>query len=376
MARDPYEVLGVARSASADEIKSAYRRLARETHPDVNPNDPKAEDRFKEIGEAYGVLSDAEKKARFDRYGVTDDQPQAGPGDFFGGGGAGGFQDLFDMFLGGAAGGGQARRRNGRDGEDVRVDLKFSYLDVLNGSTRAVKYRKDVRCHGCDGLGTADGKPPKTCPTCAGQGVVTSVKNTFLGQVRTQSPCNTCGGEGSVIEEPCKVCRGRKTIAKEVEESLTVPAGFDDGATMRVPGKGGEGVGMGRPGDLYAVLGIEDDARFERDGQNLYMRVPLSYAQAVLGDKITVQGLDAAIDLDIKPGTQPGTLMAQRRQGLPPLHGGARGDLVVETTVHVPTKVSDEEADLLRKLAALQGGHVPEESGIGGFLGGLFGRKK
>lgn len=375
MPRDPYEVLGVDRAATADEIKSAFRRLAREHHPDVNPGNPQAEEKFKEIGEAYGILSDPEKKARFDRFGVTDDQAPGPGGDFFGGGGfqAGGIGDLFDMFLGGGMGGG--RVRTGRDGDDVRVDVTLTYLDVLKGTDRTVKYRKEAKCGGCAGNGTEGGKPPKTCGTCKGAGMVSAVKNTFLGQVRTQSPCPTCAGEGTIIDDPCKVCKGRKTVVESVEKAITVPAGVEDGTSMRVAGAGGDGVGMGRDGDLYVVLSVEEDSRFERDGMDLFTSLPLNYPQAVLGDSVKVAGLEGELDVEVRPGTQPGTRVVLKGQGLPPLHGGRRGDLVVETTVRVPSKPSPEEERLIRELAALQGGTVPHED-KGGFLGGLFGKKK
>lgn len=371
--RDPYEVLGVSRGASADEIKSAYRRLARRYHPDVNPDDPSAEEKFKEIGEAYATLSDPDKKARFDRFGTTDEQ--AGVGDFFGGGGAGGFGDLFEMFFGNAqaaSGGG----RRGRDGEDLRLDLELTLSDVLKGAEREVEVERLAECDQCKGNGTKDGSPPPPCPTCKGQGAVATVRNTFIGQVRTSAPCPTCRGEGAVIADPCEKCRGKRLIPKKEKVNLKIPAGFESGATMHLPGQGNDGWGLGRPGDLYVVLSVADDARFDRHGTTLYTTLELSFAQASLGDKVEIDGLDGPVEINIAPGTQPGTRIGVKSAGLPPLHGGRRGDLIVNATVKVPEKVSEAEAKLIRELAELRGERLPQEPGAGGLLGGLFGKRR
>jgi len=372
--RDPYEVLGVARGAAADEIKSAYRRLARRFHPDVNPDDPTAEDKFKEIGEAYAILSDPQKKERFDRYGHSDEQ--GGGGDFFGAaaGTGGGFGDLFDMFFGGN--GQQGGARKGRDGDDLRLDLHLTLTDVLKGVEREVEIDRLAECDKCKGNGTKDGNAPPACPTCKGQGVVGSVRSTFIGQVRTTSPCPTCRGEGAVITEKCEKCNGRRVVPKKERVKLNVPPGFDAGATMHLPGQGNDGWGLGRPGDLYVVLGVEDDPRFDRHGQTLYTSLSLSFAQAALGDHIEIDGLDSAVELEIASGTQPGTRISVKNAGLPPLHGGRRGDLVVNVTVKVPEKISEAEAKLIRELAELRGEPIPKGPEKGGLLGGLFGKKR
>jgi molecular chaperone DnaJ len=371
--RDPYEVLGVSRGAAADEIKSAYRRLARRYHPDVNPDDPSAEEKFKEIGEAYATLSDPQKKERFDRFGHADEQ---GPGDFFGGaGGAGGFGDLFDMFFGGGgATAGGARR--GRDGDDLRFDLELTLMDVLKGVEREIEVDRLAECDKCQGNGTKDGNPPPPCPTCKGQGVVASVRSTFIGQVRTTSPCPTCRGEGAVITDKCEKCQGRRVVPKTEGVKLNVPPGFDSGATMHLPGQGNDGWGLGRPGDLYVVLSVKDDPRFDRQGQTLYTSLALTFAQAALGDHLEIDGLDASVEIEIASGTQPGTRIGVKNAGLPPLHGGRRGDLIVNVTVKVPEKVSEAEAKLIRELAELRGEAIPKGTEKGGLLGGLFGKKR
>jgi molecular chaperone DnaJ len=365
--RDPYEVLGVSRSASAEEIKSAYRRLARRYHPDVNPNDPGAEDHFKEVGEAYSILSDAEKKERFDRFG-TADGPSTQGGDFFGG-----FSDLFDVFFGASQGGG--RRSRGRDGSDIRADLELTLVDVLNGTQRDIEMERLAECDECHGSGVEGGKPPETCPTCRGQGVVAAVRNTFLGQVRTQSTCPTCQGAGVVIKDPCHVCKGNGVVPKLETVHLTVPAGFDDGATMHLPGQGNDGSGGGRPGDLYVVLHVQADTRFERRGQTLFTLLELTFAQAALGDQLEIDGIEGPVPVSVSAGAQPGTRIQVKSAGLPPLHGGRRGDLVVQTTVKIPEKLSDAEVKLIRELAELRGEKIPHGEDRGGILG-LFGKKR
>ncbi len=367
--RDPYEVLGVARTASADEIKSAYRRLARRFHPDVNPGDSSAEESFKEVGTAYAVLSDAEKRARFDRTGSMEDGPVGSSG--AGGVDFGGVGDLFDMFFGGMGAAQAGRRRPmGRNGEDVRADAELTLLDVVNGVEKPVEVRRQAECGTCHGMGTASGNPPDPCPQCSGSGVVSAVRNTFIGQVRTSSPCPRCSGEGYLVTDPCPTCAGDGVLLETATVTLKIPAGVESGVTMQVPGQGSDGARGGRPGDLYAVLTVRDDPRFERDGTTLYTELPLNYAQAALGDHVEVEGVDANHSIDIDPGAQPGTETRIKGAGLPPLHGGRRGDLVVVAGVAVPKNVSDAQAKLLREFAELRGDKVPEPKA--GFLGGLF----
>lgn len=367
---DLYEVLGVRRDASADEIKSAYRSLARKYHPDVNPGDAAAEEKFKEIGQAYAILSDPEKRARYDQFGTTDEQGM-GAGDFFG---AGNIGDLFEMFFGAAAGGARRPRTYGRDGEDVRVDLSLTLEDVLSGASKTIHYRRMGRCPECQGSGAEKGTERVQCPSCQGQGVVTRVQNTFLGQMRTQTTCSTCGGEGTVVERRCPACQGRGLLA--VDESLTIeiPPGIEAGSHMTFCGKGGDGVGAGSPGDLYVVLDVVPDPRFVREGTTLHAKVEVTFAQAALGDHVVIDGVGEEVGLDIPAGTQPGTVVRVRGGGLPRLHGGARGDLLVEIQVRVPERLTEAEAKLIREFAELRGEDQPK--GGGSILGGLFKKKK
>ncbi len=367
--RDPYEVLGVGRNASPEEIKSAYRRLARRFHPDVNPNDAEAEEKFKEIGNAYSILSDAEKKARFDQYGSVDDVPSD---PFFAGGG--GISDLFEAFFGGAQGGSRSRR--GRDGEDVRADAELTYQEVISGADREIQVDRMAECDSCHGTGVEGGKAPETCATCRGQGVVGTVRNTFIGQVRTQSACPTCNGQGTIIKDPCKKCKGRALVTETATVRVSVPPGVESGATMHLPGQGSDGVGGGRPGDLYLVLEVKEDKRFERRGQTLYSLLELTFVQVTLGDKVQILGVDSSYELDIPAGTQPGSQFPIRSAGLPPLHGGRRGDFVVQVTVRVPKNLNEAQVKLLREFAEVSGDEPTRGDDWGGILGGLFGKKK
>lgn len=363
--RDPYEVLGVSRSASADEIKSAFRKLARQHHPDVNPNDPEAEEKFKEIGTAYAILSDPEKKARYDQYGTAEEMPQ----DFFSG--AGGFQDIFEMFFGGTSSG-PRRRANGRDGQDVQTQVLLTLQEVVTGAEKEVRYERPGKCEVCDGKG---GESRETCTTCSGQGMVYQTRNTFIGTVRTSTTCPTCSGEGSVVKNPCKVCRGRGLVLQEASLTVRIPPGVETGQQMPLPGEGGAATGAGRPGDLYVTIVVEDDDRFERAGQHLHTALELTFAQAALGDEIEIHGVDAVHTLHIPAGTQPGSVFAIKGAGLPPLHGGRRGDIRIEVNVVVPSGLSEAEARHVREFAEMRGERIPkgEQSGL---LGGLFKKKK
>lgn len=368
--KDPYEVLGVPRSASADEIKAAFRKLAKQYHPDVNSGDSAAEEKFKEAARAYEVLSDEESRARYDRFGTMDETPGAeGP---FGGVGFD-FGDIFDAFFGGQ--GGSRRATRGRDGEDLRYDLQATLLDVLNGIERTIAYRRSARCKSCSGLGTEGGAKPDACPTCGGTGQVSRIQQTFLGTVQTSTTCPTCRGEGVVVTKRCSTCNGRRLVVEEATAQVSVPAGFEHGGTLRLAGQGNDGLGEGRPGDLYVVLAVADDPRFAREGEHLHTAVQLTMVQAALGDDLTIEGLSGDVDLRIPPGTQPGEVIEIKGQGLPRLRSSHRGSLFVEAVVKIPERLNDEQAALLRQFARLRGEDVSGDAG-GGLLGSLFRRKK
>jgi molecular chaperone DnaJ len=365
--RDPYDVLGVPRDASQDEIKSSYRRLARRYHPDVNPGDPESEEKFKEIGEAYSILSDPEKRARFDQFGTVDDQ-FAGNINF-----QGGFGDIFEMFFGS---GGQTQSRGGaRNGEDLRGDVSINLQEVLSGAHRDITVNRLTTCEDCNGTGAEKGTSPEVCANCKGQGVIGQIRQTILGQMRTSMTCPTCQGAGKTIKSPCPKCHGRGLNQEKARVAITIPPGVDHGATMHIPGQGNEGVGGGRPGDLYVVIEVDEDKRFQRHGQTLYTTLDLTFAQASLGDEVAVPGVDAPVELVIPAGIQPGERLSVKGAGLPPLHGGKRGDLIVGVTVKVPTKLTEAQVALIKEFAEVSGESIPKGESQG-ILGGFFKKKK
>lgn len=369
MAADLYEILQVPRTATQEEIKSSYRRLARQYHPDVNPNDPTAEDKFKEIGMAYEILSDPEKRARYDQFGTTDDQ--SGP--FFGGAQAGGIQDIFDMFFGGGGMGG-SRRSRGQDGADLETRVTLTLLDVLNGLETTLTVRRAQACKDCKGTGGADGKEPEVCSACRGEGVTWRVMSSFLGQMRTSVTCSKCHGSGKVITNPCKTCNGRRQVVNKVDIKVKIPPGVEHGATMQLSGEGHEGLDGGMNGDLLVRLLIAEDSRFEREGKELYTVKEVTFAQAALGATLEIEGLDLDYDLDMPAGTQPGELLTIKGAGLPPLHGGKRGDLHVQVRLNVPKKLSQEQRNALVAYAQSMG-ETLERQESGGFLGFLKGKR-
>lgn len=368
-ADDLYGVLGVGREASADEIRSAYRRMARQYHPDVNPGNEEAEEKFKEISAAYAVLSDAEKRAQYDQFGTTEPmQGGVNPNDFlrdFG------FGDIFEAFFGGGGRGDPLNERGGD--EEVNVEVRLG--EVLTGAEREVKFKRLARCAKCSGSGAREGTEPEVCQTCSGRGAVTRVVQSFLGQMQTTASCPTCKGKGKTVKDPCPECKGRGLRVEEAKLTVEVPAGVENGNTLRVSGKGSDGVGNGPPGDLYVAIRVKPDPRFAREGTTLYTVKQISYAQAVLGDETEVEGIDATVGFAIPPGTTHGHRFRLKGHGLPRLRGGGRGDLVVVTEIEVPTKLSSEQESLLRKFAESRGESLREPSGPG-ILGGLFGKKK
>lgn len=363
--RDLYAVLGVDRNATDEEIKRAYRRLARKYHPDVNPGNKEAEERFKEIGQAYAILSDPEKRANYDRFGTEDGPP---PDPFFE---TASVADLFDFFFSGGVR--QQRRSAARHGEDIQVELELDLEDVLHGTEREIVYPRAVTCSECWGTGAEPGTSPSVCPTCGGQGMVTRTQQTLLGAIRTSTTCPTCGGEGRVVGSPCRACGGRGVRVEQTRSTVRIPPGVETGSTLRVPGYGSQGILGGRDGDLYVILRVREHPRLVREGIHLRTSVILSFPQAALGDEIEIEGLGETHRLVIPPGTQPGAVLRIRSAGLPPLHGGERGDLLVEISLRVPEKLSEEEAKLIRQLAAVQG---LELKGQGGLLGNLFKKRK
>jgi molecular chaperone DnaJ len=368
--RDYYEVLGVSREAGADEIKKAYRRLARKHHPDVNPGNDEAEDQFKEINEAYEVLSDAQKREMYDRFGHAGVNNGAGapggPGDFGFGVDFGGFGDIFDMFFGGGARQGQGGRPGPERGSDLRYDVELTLEEVATGVEKKVRYSRWEACGTCHGSGAAEGSRPETCPTCRGTGQVRQQQQTFLGTQIRIIACPRCHGEGRIVTDPCKDCGGAGRMKKTVERTVKIPAGVDDGTRIRIGGEGEAGLRGGPTGDLYVFTHVRPHDRFERRGNDIWCEVPVTFAQAALGATIKVKTLFEDADLHIAEGTQNDEVYTLREMGIPDARGRGKGNLNVIIRVQTPTRLNDEERELLKQFAELRGESVEirEEKGF------------
>lgn len=352
--RDLYEVLGVARGASDAEIKRAFRKLAQQWHPDVN-KDPNAHDRFKEINDAYQVLSDPDRRQRYDMFGRAGvDGGAGGPGAGFEG--FGGFSDIFDAFFGGAAGGGSVRRGRPQPGADLRYDLRITFEEAIKGTDKEIEFRVLGRCDTCSGTGAKDGTEPTTCSQCNGRGEVRSVRQTMLGQMVNVSACPRCHGEGRIVESPCETCRGDGRTERKRTLRVSIPAGIDEGHQIRLTNEGEVGPRGGAPGSLYVAVHVAAHPSLKRDGTELYYAAQVSIAQAALGTRITVPTVDGDEEVEIKAGTQPDTEIRLRGKGVPHLRrSGARGDLHVLVDVVVPTKLSKKQRELLEAYAKESG---------------------
>lgn len=354
---DHYEVLGVARTATADEIKKAYRRLARQHHPDINPEDAEAEVRFKEIALAYEVLSDPEQRRNYDMYG------DAGPG-----AGYGGFGDIFDAFFGGGGGpfGTGARGPSGPPrGDDLETVIDLSFEEAVFGVEAPVTIRTAVPCDACEATGAERGSSAVTCTECGGQGQVRRVRQSILGQMVTTGPCTRCGGMGTIIEHPCVECRGEGRRIDQQTYTIDVPAGIDSGSTLRLTGRGAAGPRGGGMGDLYVHVNVRPHERFEREGFDLHHELTIPFTQAALGAHLEFETLDSTEDLVIEPGTQSGTVVRMKGRGVPHVEGRGRGDLLVSLRVETPVRLDAEEEQLLRQLAELRGESVaPADAGL------------
>ncbi len=352
--RDYYEILGLKKGASDDEIKKAFRKSAMKYHPDKNKGDKEAEEKFKEINEAYGVLSDPDKKAKYDRFGHAGVDPNAGfgGGGFGGFGGAGGFEDIFDMF-GGMFGGGaysQARRNGPMRGGDIKKNITITFEEAAFGAKKKIKLTKPVTCEHCGGSGAEPGSGSHTCGRCGGSGQVETVQRTPFGQFQSISTCPECGGTGEIIDEKCSRCHGSGTERKEVKIAVSIPAGVDDGSVISVRGHGTPGKNGGPPGDLFLIISVKPHELFRRDGNNLILEIPVTFAQAALGDEIIVPTLEGKISYKIPPGTQPGTVFRLKGNGIKPERSARKGDLYVKVLLEVPKNLTAEQKELLEQL--------------------------
>ena len=356
--RDFYEVLGVDKSVGDDELKKAYRKAAKKYHPDLNPGDSEAEKKFKEVNEAYEVLSDKEKRARYDQFGHAGVDPNfgAGAGAGYGGGGFGGgfggfdFGDLGDIF-GSMFGGGARQNPNApRRGSNTTTNVIISFEEAAKGCKKTIKVTRIENCTDCGGSGAAAGSQPKTCPVCRGTGQVTVGQRTPFGMIQTQHPCEQCRGSGKIIDNPCSKCSGKGKIRHTTEQEIEIPAGIDDGQVMTIRGGGDAGYNGGPAGDLRINIAVRPHAFFERDGFDVYCEIPVTFAQAALGDEITVPTIDGKVKLNIHEGTQPGDEFKLRGKGIQRLNSIGRGDQYVKIVVEVPRNLNKEQRKLLRKF--------------------------
>ncbi len=356
--RDFYEVLGLHKGATDDEIKKAYRKLAMKYHPDRNPDNKEAEEKFKEVNEAYEVLSDSEKKSMYDRFGHAGVDPNAGFGGagggfggFGGAGGFGGFEDIFDMF-GGAFGGGRGARRNGpQKGRDIQKSITIDFTEAIFGCSKEIELTKNVRCKTCNGEGTAPGTSKSTCTNCGGTGQVSQVSNTMFGRFQNVTTCPNCHGSGKVIDTPCPDCGGQGSNRKKVKLKVDIPAGVDTENIIPLRGQGEPGANGGPEGDLYIVVNVRPHSTYKRKGDNLYLELPITFEEAALGAKVKVPGFGETYSYTISPGTQTGSEFRLRGKGVTNPRTGRKGDLFVKVVVEVPTKLSSKEKRAIKKMA-------------------------
>ena len=353
--RDYYEVLGVSRGASEDEIKKAYKKMARKYHPDLNPGDKTAEEKFKEVNEAYEVLSDADKKARYDQYGHAGVDPNFGAGGF-GGGFDGSFDfgdlgDIFGSFFGGGFGGGRRTNPNApQRGESIRMSIAISFEEAAFGCEKAVTVERYETCDTCHGNGCAPGTSPEVCPDCHGTGTVQVRRQTPMGVFATSSPCPKCGGKGRIIHQPCKDCRGSGMVRKKKTIQASIPAGIDNGQTISIRGQGNAGKNGGPAGDLLITITVRPHELFRREGTSVLCEAPITFTQAVLGAELEIPTIDGKVKYTLPAGTQTGTTFRLRGKGIQYLNGRGRGDMYVRCEVEIPKKLSKTQRDALKKF--------------------------
>ena len=358
--RDYYEVLGVARSASEDEIKKAYRKVAKKYHPDLNPGDKTAEANFKEANEAYEVLSDSEKKGRYDQFGHAGTDPGYGGGSYGGGGGFSGFGDFSDigdifesMFGGGGGFGGRTRTANPnapRPGEDLRASITITFMEAVKGCTKTLKLNLYETCSDCKGSGARAGTSPKVCPDCGGSGQVRVQRRTPFGVMQSAQECSRCQGKGKIIEAPCTGCGGRGRVAAEKNIEINIPAGINNTQTLSIRGRGCSGINGGPAGDVNVYISVKSDTVFERDGYNVHVEMPISVTDAILGAEITVPTVDGKVKYTIAEGTQNGTSFRLKGKGIQHLNSSKRGDQYVKVIVEVPKKLSKDQKKKIKEL--------------------------
>ncbi|MBG9982333.1 molecular chaperone DnaJ [Aerococcaceae bacterium DSM 111020] len=378
--RDYYDVLGISKDASEDEIKKAYRKLSKKYHPDINKEED-AEEKFKEVSEAYEVLSDQQKRAAYDQYGHASTDPNFGAGGFGGGfggfggfggsggsyssGGFGDFEDIFSTFFGG---GGSSRNPNApRRGSDLQYRVHLTFDEAIKGKETTIRYNRNAECETCHGSGAKPGTEPVTCSKCSGRGTVNVEQNTPFGRVMTQTVCDVCQGTGQEIKEKCQTCHGAGITEETHSVKITIPAGVEDNQQMRLSGQGEAGSNGGPYGDLYVIFEVEESDIFERDGSEIYFELPISFVQAALGDEVMVPTVTGKVKLKIPAGTQTGTTFRMREKGAPSVNGNRVGDQHVTVKVITPKKLSAREKELFEELAKESGAKIKDQQDKGFF---------
>lgn len=365
--RDYYEVLGVSKTANDDEIKKAYRKLSKKYHPDIN-KEADAEDKFKEVAEAFEVLSDSQKRAAYDQYGHSSTDPNFGAGGFGGGfeGFGGGFEDIFESFFGGGGGSRNANPNAPRQGSDLQYTLDLTFNEAIFGLEKNIRFNREDECVTCHGSGAKPGTQPETCQKCHGAGTINVERQTPLGRMMSRQTCDECQGSGKIIKDKCSTCSGAGRMVKNHAVKVTVPAGVEDGQQMRLSGQGEAGYNGGPYGDLYVVFKVEDSPIFEREGSEIYYTESINFGQAALGDEIEVPTVHGRVKLKIPAGTQTGTTFRLKGKGAPRLRGAGNGDQQVTVTVETPTNLNDGQREALRSFLEASGSKkiIEQEEGF------------
>jgi len=370
--RDYYEILGISKDADEKEIKVSFRKLAKQYHPDLNPDNKEAEAKFKEVNEAYEVLSDPDKKAKYDQFGHAAFDQNSG---FDGGAGFNDFGDIFgDIFgdfFGGGFSGARTQRTGPKAGSDLKIKLDIDFEEAAFGTKKEIKINRIEKCHVCDGSGAKTGTSKKTCPTCNGSGNIRTVQRTPFGQFASTKTCTTCGGMGEVVEEPCTTCGGTGKEKKSRKLSINIPAGVDTGSVIPLRGEGNHGERGGPPGDLYVYLNVRPHEIFERDGNDVWCEIPISFTRAALGGSIQVPTIEGKVKYEVPEGTQTGTVFRLKNKGIKNLRGAGKGDQYVRVKIEVPKKLTDKQKSLLHEFASEMGETIDKED-----KKGFFGKMK
>ena len=354
--KDLYEALGLQKGASDEEIKKAYRKLAKKYHPDLNPGDKTAEEKMKEVNAAYEILSDPEKKARYDQFGHAGVDPSYGGG----GGQYSGFEDfdlgsIFDSFFGGGMGGGQPRRSGPRKGESIRASVTLTFEEAAFGCQKQITVNRVETCPDCGGSGAKAGTSAETCPDCHGTGQIKTTQRTILGMMSTSSPCSRCRGTGKIIKDPCPSCRGAGSLRKQRMITVQIPAGIDHGQTISVRGEGNAGQNGGPAGDIFVTVNVTPHEIFKRRGQDVMVELPVTFVQAALGAELEAPSIDGKISYNMPEGTQPDTVFRIRGKGIPNLNGRGRGDQFIKVKIEIPRNLTREQKDILRQFEETAG---------------------